>query len=153
MSLWSLVAQHPAASLQEPVLNFSWEHPKASVIPWRMGLSEGALLEMNTSKSGGMAVWFTRSCVQNVSCTSHQARGHCGSGKIHSLFTHFFPPGKLSLLPTFHWTALGRMSPTAPQLTIDFQKLKCKTSNQQGCSWSYDGTLKSQLGKNEAQLT
>lgn len=71
------------------------------------------------------------------------------SQSLHSVL----PDGEFSLLPTFPWTDLGRIFPTTPQLTVDFQKLKCKTSNQQGCSWSYCGTGKSQLGKNKAQLT
>jgi len=69
-----------------------------------------------------MAVWFTRSCVQNVSYASHQAGGHSRSGIIHETLLSSSQQGKYSLLSyssQMEGTALGRMSPTTPQLTID----------------------------------
>lgn len=70
-----------------------------------------------------MAVWFTGSCVQNVSYTSHQAGGHSRSGIIHETLLSSSQQGKDSLLSyssQTEGTALGWMPPTTPQLTIDF---------------------------------
>ena len=70
-----------------------------------------------------MAVWFTRFCVQNVSYTSHLAGGHSRSGIVHETLLSSSQQGKYSLLSyssQTKGTTLGRLSPTTPQLTIDF---------------------------------
>lgn len=72
---------------------------------------------------GGLAVRFTRSCVQKVSYASHQAGGHSRSGLIRETLLSSSQQGKKSLRsysPQTEGTALGGTSPTTPQLTVDF---------------------------------
>lgn len=109
---------HPVAS-QKGLHSLSSPTFWASIIPWSIGLSETTFI---WNGHFSVFVWFTRTCVQNFRCAKRQEGSHHKSGIIHEILCIVFSTGKCSHLsyPSQNeGSALGKMTPTAPQLTLD----------------------------------
>lgn len=143
--------------------NIRWHHERTSQFPSECSVARiippehGAFkadihCEWTFLNSRGMAVWFTRSCIQNVSYTSPDWR-HSRSGVVHEtllsssqeeIFLSFFPN-----LRNSSGKDVSHHSSTDHRLLEN----KVRLSISKGAYQSYFGTLKSQPGKNGAWLT